>query len=123
MPFSDQLSLWAEDGTSSEILLNRLPSSDPFTSIFETADGIYKAEIRQKSTKARKRHEIVVTKRKIATDPLTAVLSEVSASAGFFVDEPKIGFTDEELHDLARTIVMGWATHTAVFPLLVQGMV
>lgn len=59
---------------------------------FTSPDGNYILEVRQKSTKNRKRSEFVITSRKIASDPLTAVMGEISFSCGVYIDQPKTGF-------------------------------
>lgn len=78
--------------TAGNTALGRRPNSNPFTGTFTSLDGSVILEIRQKSTRSRKRSEFVLTLRKIATDPLTAVTSEISASLGIYVDQPKVGF-------------------------------
>lgn len=75
---------------------SRKPSTNPTVGVFKNPLGTEIIEIRQKSTRNRTRSEFVITTRKVATDPLTAVLSEVSMSVGFYVDQPKVGFTSVE---------------------------
>lgn len=89
----------------SAVTFSRKGTASPETlGVFKNADGTLKVEIRQKSTRARKRHEIVMTKTKYASDPLTSVNSEVSASLGLYFDEPKIGFSDDEATNLLGAI-------------------
>lgn len=81
-----------DDGIA-ETVVNRRPTSNPAAlGKFISTDGLRTLEIRQKQTRNRKRSEYVLTTKKIATDPLTSGLTEVSASIFVSVDQPKLGF-------------------------------
>lgn len=92
--FTDSLSI-THSGTG-KTLTRKGVTNPAALGLFRTADGLVTIEVRQKSTKARKRSEFVMTVRKIAADPLTAVNSEISASYGIYVDQPKTGFSTAE---------------------------
>ena len=60
--------------------------------------------IQQNTTKQRFRREVRVSRDKIAQNPLTGVNQEVGASVYLVIDEPRIGFTDSELNDMAISL-------------------
>lgn len=106
------------DGT--DVVFSRKPSTNPFVGTFASPDGLETIEVRQKSTRARKRHEFVLTLRKIAADPLTAVNSEISCSVGVYVDEPKVGFAYEDLLQMFLS-VSNFVYASGGYPKLVAG--
>lgn len=66
--------------------------------VYEHTDGSrYQLDVVQLSTTGRFRREMRLTHTKVASDPLTAVNKQVSASVIFAVDEPRVGFTDAQL--------------------------
>lgn len=79
---------------------------------FLNASGDVGLEIRQKKTRNRQRHELVFTHTKDvvnAVGPATAI----SMSAGFYIDEPNLGFTDAE-HVIMRNLLFALANQGPV---------
>lgn len=72
--------------------------------VFKSADGIYDLSIRQAQTANRFRREFRLTQRKVASDPISAVNKEVSASVIIAIDSPKFGFSNTELGYLHAAI-------------------
>jgi len=64
----------------------------------EADGGEYDLHVSHTITKAgRARRMVRLNHKKIVADPLTAVNTDVSASAYLVIDEPAFGFTDTEL--------------------------
>lgn len=74
-------------------------------------------EIRQKATRNRKRHEAVFTYMKEVPGVLGGALVPISMSAGFYIDEPNLGFTDAE-HLIVRNMLFTFANVPAVMAAL-----
>lgn len=103
MAFADTITIKTEDGTAGDVILYRQGVNNAADlGKFVSDNGVYTLEVRQKRTRNRKRHEFVVTLKKITADALTAVNTEVSCSAGFYLDEPNAGFDGTEKYNLMR---------------------
>lgn len=76
---------------------------------FRSADGNIVVDIKQDSTTNRLRHEVRLTQKKIAADPISSVNKEISTSVYMVVDEPRVGFTDAELGFLTASLI-AWFT-------------
>jgi hypothetical protein len=65
------------------------------------ADGNrHQLVIKQNETKSRFRRECRLTMDKDYTNPISGLTTPVSTSVYLVIDEPKAGFTDDELNDL-----------------------
>lgn len=92
--------------------LNRIATNGT-SSTYRTADEAYEFTISHQRTKAnRTRHEVKVTTKAVAANPVTSSNARVDASFYFVIDQPEFGFTDTQLNDLAQA-VFGWATASA----------
>lgn len=119
--FPNTTTIQTNNGDSSPVDLARRQTNNPADlGKFVSPDGLLTLEIRQKSTRGRKRHEVVLTRKKVATDPLTSTLSEVSASAIIALDQPKLGFTVDDLWDMHRAIAV-WIMYAGSFESVVTG--
>lgn len=80
------------------------PTSGSFT--YDDGAGLVRHVIvKQNSTKNRFRREFRVTQDSTFTDPLSGQTVPVSASVYLVVDEPKAGFTDATLNDIASSMM------------------
>jgi hypothetical protein len=89
-------------------------------STYGSSDSKFGIAFKQTASKARFRREMRFTMSKISTDPVSTVASEVGASVYLVIDEPKFGFTDQELTDLVAALVHDLADGTIV-PRLLEG--
>lgn len=88
---------------------------------FRNATGTIVLEVRQKPTsKQRKRRELVMTMKKIVTDPITSQVKEVSFSVGAYVDQPNFGVGLADVAGLMDAIGTIFADDTTG-TLLMQG--
>jgi len=100
--FTDPQTLTVD--TASLVLARQGTSSPETLGRFVTPDGEFEFTVRQNKTANRFRREIRLTQKKVAADPISAINKELSASAIVVVDEPRWGFTDEELGALLVAI-------------------
>lgn len=80
--------------------LNRVSGGTDRLSVYATADGNATLTVRQDKSANRFRREIRLSTRKVAADPISAQNKEVSASMILVVDQPKFGYTLNELQQL-----------------------
>lgn len=92
-------------------------SSKETASQYVSVAGTSFLDISHQITRTRKRHLMKLTQEKVATDPLTAVNTQVSASVHIVVDEPIVGFSDSEL-DAIATALKTWATSANILAVL-----
>jgi len=101
--FSDPISVLYEGAAKNHV---RTSADNPssFTYVDET-DGVTQiVSIRQTNSKSRFRHEIRISRSKIAADPITLANGEIGASVYLVIDEPRSGFTDTDLNDMAVSL-------------------
>jgi hypothetical protein len=79
------------------------------TATYAEADGSSSLRIDHQLTKSRKPSLVQITRKKISTDPLTDIKSEISASVNITFDRPLVGFTEAELLELV-TGVAAWGS-------------
>lgn len=100
------------------VTINGATSSLPLTSAaatkrsYTSSDGKVRLEVGQFTTKTRFRRDFRLTQTKIAVDPLTAVNQEVSASVIIAIDEPRSGFSDQELGWLVEAVKAAFVAAT-----------
>lgn len=92
-------------------------SAKETSSQYVSVAGTSILEISHQKTKSRWRHLVKLSQEKIATDPLTSVNNQVSASVHIVLDEPLVGFTDAELDSIA-TALKTWATSANILAVL-----
>lgn len=111
-PFSiPVLGNFVRQGTSNAEVLGR----------FINPAGTIVFEVRQKATsRSRKRREIVMSMKKVVTDPITGSVKEVSFSVGAFVDQPNFGVALADVAGLADAIGVLFADDN-VITLLMRG--
>lgn len=111
--FADPISFLYEGAAHNHV---RTSSDNPSTFTYtDETDGVDQiVSIRQSSTKSRFRREIRVSRSKVAADPLTLVNGVSGASVYLVIDEPRAGYTDTELNDMAASLLkfLGGATPT-----------
>lgn len=76
---------------------------------YTSADGAASLLVSHQVVKGRRRSLIKVTRKKVSTDPLTDVKSEIGAVINISIDRPGVGFTEGELIELA-TGAFTWNT-------------
>lgn len=76
---------------------------------YAASDGSSSLVISHLTPRGRRRSLVKVTRKKITTDPLTDVKSEISASINITLDRPAAGFTEAELLELC-TGSFGWGS-------------
>lgn len=69
----------------------------PTTNVYTSADGNTAMTVKQNITASRFRREIRLSQKKIAADPISAVNVEKGLSVYLVVDEPRAGFSDQEI--------------------------
>nr|UJQ85460.1 MAG: hypothetical protein 2 [Leviviridae sp.] len=73
--------------------------------MFQDASGVYDLQVRQNKTSTRFRREVRLTKRVVASDPISAINKEQSASIMIVIDEPKWGFSDATLAEMSAALI------------------
>lgn len=95
------------------LTLPRVGSGNPTrVGTFQDGDQINTVTINQNSTANRFRREFRFSRKKVAADPVSAVNKEVSASVIIAIDEPRVGFTDQELIDIFTGVVTALQANT-----------
>lgn len=77
-------------------------SSEGQKSIYRTADGNKTLTISHQTSKGRERRMVRIDSRVIAADPLTAANDYENCGIFLVVDEPKYGFTDDQIDDIIQ---------------------
>lgn len=72
-------------------------ANGPTQNTFTSADGNNSMVTKQNVTATRFRREVRLTQKKVAADPISAVNTEKSASVYLVIDEPRSGFSDQEI--------------------------
>jgi len=89
-----------------DVPLPRVGSTNPGkVGTFRSADDTFELKVTQNQTAGRYRREVRLNHKTISTDPLDDSRLNVSSSIIFTVDEPKIGYTNEELANLSAALV------------------
>jgi hypothetical protein len=76
---------------------------------YTSADGTISLLVSHQTTKGRRRALVKATRKKVTTDALTDVKSEIGAVINVSIDRPAAGFTEAELVELC-TGAFTWAT-------------
>lgn len=76
---------------------------------YQSADGVFILEVSHQVTRTRKRSLVKITRKKISTDALTDLKSEIGASLNINFDRPLAGFTEAELLE-PLTGITTWLT-------------
>lgn len=76
---------------------------------YTNSDGTVSLLVSHQVVKGRRRSLIKATKKKVSTDVLTDVKSEIGTVVNISIDRPGVGFTETELIELA-TGAFTWAT-------------
>lgn len=92
-------------------------SEDKSSSIYQTSSGDKRLTVSHQETKTRFRRMARLDVTEIAADPLTAENSYQSASAYIVIDEPKVGFSDEDLEDYVDALKL-WLTSANILAVL-----
>jgi len=90
------------------------------TSTYSNADGTATLVVKQTTSKDRFRREFRFTRTKIAADPVSAINKAAGVSVYAVVDEPKYGFSDTELLELALAL-SNTLNNTALMTSVLQG--
>lgn len=94
----------------SAVSLPRIQTGDT-SAVYATADGTIDLTVSHQVSKGRRRSLIRASRRKVSTDVLTDVKSEIGAAVNISIDRPSVGFTETELLELL-TGAFGWGTAT-----------
>lgn len=94
--------------TDSAKSLARVVTGDT-SATYVTSDGTLALFVSHQQPKGSRRTLVKATLKKVSTDPLTDVKSEIQAQAYFTIVRPNVGFTEAELVSLV-TGLFGWAT-------------
>lgn len=86
-----------------------LIESEKLSSTYQDAEGLLKLRVSHQLNKTRTRRMVRLDQTKIAADPLTAEQSYQSAGVYLVIDEPVVGFSDEELDYLVDALIL-WLT-------------
>lgn len=76
---------------------------------YASADGTVSLLVSHQLTRGRRRTLIKASRKKVSTDPLTDVKSEIGAVINISIDRPSVGFTEAELVELC-TGAFTWNT-------------
>lgn len=76
---------------------------------YMAADGTIALLVTHQLVRGRRRTLVKATKKKVSTDVLTDVKSEITSSVNITFDRPNVGFTEAELIELV-TGVFTWNT-------------
>lgn len=78
-------------------------STNGMSSVYRTADGLFKLTISHQETKAKRlRSEIRITQTAVVADPITAVNDEETLTFYAVVDRPSAGFTSAQMDQLIQ---------------------
>lgn len=69
---------------------------------YATSDGTKSLLVSHQVVRGRRRSLIKVQTKKVSTDPLTDVKSEIGAVVNISIDRPSVGFTETELLQLVK---------------------
>lgn len=83
--------------------------TDKQSAEYTSADGTAALTISHQVVRGRRRSLIKVGRKKVTTDPLTDVKSEIGAVINISIDRPVVGFTEAELLELC-TGSFGWGS-------------
>ena len=83
--------------------------TDKQSATYMSGDGVVNLVVNHSLPKARRRSFTRVQRKKVTTDPLTDVKSEIGAAISITIDRPAVGFTEAELIELV-TGAFGWFT-------------
>lgn len=67
---------------------------------YQVADGTLNMRISHQVTRTNKNSLIAITRKKVTTDPLTDIKTEISATLNLSIRRPLVGFTEAELLEL-----------------------
>lgn len=76
---------------------------------YTSADGVYSLLVSHQVKSGRRRSLAKAGRKKVSTDPLTDVKSEIGAVINISIDRPSVGFTEAELIELV-TGTFNWLT-------------
>jgi hypothetical protein len=76
---------------------------------YANADGTIELLVSHQVVRGRRRTLVKAGRKKVSTDPLTDVKSELGAVINISIDRPAVGFTEAELIELC-TGAFGWNT-------------
>jgi len=76
---------------------------------YTNADGSISLLVSHQVVRGRRRSLVKATRKKVSTDPLTDVKSEIGTVINISIDRPAVGFTEAELIELC-TGAFGWST-------------
>jgi hypothetical protein len=94
--------------TDSAKQLNRVVTGDT-SATYLTSDGTLELFVSHQTPKGSRRTLVKSTLKKVSSDPLTDVKSEIQAQAYLTIVRPNVGFTEAELIQLA-TGLFTWNT-------------
>lgn len=94
--------------TDSAKSLARVITGDT-SAVYATSDGTLELFVSHQQPKGSRRTLVKVTLKKVSTDPLTDVKSEIQAQAYLTIVRPNVGFSEAELIQLV-TGLFGWNT-------------
>lgn len=80
----------------------------PTQNTYTSADGNVSLVTKQNLTATRFRREVRLSQKKIAADPISAVNTEKGVSVYLVIDEPRAGFSDQEIGYLIDAL-KAWA--------------
>lgn len=92
----------------SAVIMPRVKTGEQSAS-YAAADGTSDLMVSHQVAKGRRRSLIKVSRRKVSTDILTDVKSEIGAVINISIDRPSVGFTEAELIELVAG-AFGWGT-------------
>jgi hypothetical protein len=81
----------------------------PQQNVYTSADGNIAFTVRQTSSASRFRREVRLSQLKIAADPISGLNKQLGTSVYLVIDEPRSGFTDQEIGYLIDAL-KGWLT-------------
>ncbi len=76
---------------------------------YQTADGVFFLSVKHQVTKSRKNTLVQIGRKKVTTDPLTDVKTEIVATVNTVIARPLAGFTEAELLELLSGVA-GWGS-------------
>lgn len=83
--------------------------TNPQDATYTSADGVFFLKVKHQVTKTRKNSLVSIGRKKITTDPLTDIKTEIIATVNTTFSRPLAGFTEAELLEL-ETGVAAWGS-------------
>jgi len=101
--FADPIAVKLADTDENHVRIGISPNEGRF--FYENGADNQLVIIKQNSTKNRFRREFRIVREKDYSDPISGLASRIGASVYLVVDEPRAGFADSDLNDMANSLI------------------